>query len=176
MFATLNRLSTPMIGLLLPLLVGCGEEELPGNLFEMRLSGKENLCTDEGEDYEEVLTYRLVIEGRRIRLAVGEDEWAEGSIDGCRIQYQSIVWGSLHDGFEVRWRINGEAEIDQTGGASCIDDDSLDWVGTETFTVVTSADESVDPGCTYSLRTQGRFSGFASEPEDDEPTAGGIPL
>lgn len=151
---------------------GCTGEALVGNLFEVNLRASENNCTTGGANTAETHEYRLVIDSLDVTLAIGEDEWAVGEIDGCRITYDSIVVTDLRndqDGnqHEIRWRITGEAEIDQRGGVSCIEEPGVDWIGTETIEVVRSQHPAVDPGCTYSFDVTGRFTGFATEPEED---------
>ena len=152
------------------LATGCAEPALQGNLFDIRLEGAENECTGGGTQYSDLLQYRLEFDSLDITLAVEDDEWAIGEVDGCFIEYRSIVVTSLREGYEIRWRIDGQAEIDRSGGASCIDEPNLDWIGTETFTVVRSAHPSVDPGCTYTLDVTGQFAGFASPPTEDDDT------
>lgn len=151
---------------------GCTGAGLEGNLFDVTLVGVDNDCTGEPLNRRENHEYRLVIDGLNIVVAIGEDEWATGSINGCRIEYESVIVTDVRNDaegnqHEIRWRITGEAEIDQSGGASCIDEGNLDWIGTETIEVIRSQHPNVDPGCTYSFESTGLFTGFASEPEEE---------
>ena len=77
------------------ILSGCGGSELPGNLFNLQLSGADNQCTGDGTGQQERHEYRVVREGVDIEIAIGEDIWANGTINGCQIEYTSITWTSL---------------------------------------------------------------------------------
>ena len=182
MTTVLSRLGPLLVPLLL---TACGGEQLRGNYFNVRLEGDENLCTDGGTDYAETLRYRvefdvtdLDVDGVGIIVAVDADEFAIGTVNSCFIEYSTIVNTSLWNGQELRWRIDGNAKIDRAGGNTCLNEqgeEKFDWIGTETFTVVRSTPESgIDPGCTYTLETTGVFAGFATEPEEDGATFGGV--
>ncbi|MBX2796304.1 MAG: hypothetical protein KTR31_01505 [Myxococcales bacterium] len=162
------------VGFFALLLTGCDGEELTGNLFDLTLTGADNQCTGNGTDHTERHQYRVDFDNTDLIVAVGEDVWATGTIDGCNLEYTSIVWSSLRGGFEIEWQISGQAQVDVAGGDGCATDDD-DWVGTETFLVTNSAHPKVQPGCTYSLDVSGDFAGYAGPPPDDndvpEPVA-----
>ncbi len=147
--------------LLFPLSIlsgACGEGDLPGNYFDLELSGAENLCTGGGADHSESHQYRLVYDGNDITVAIGDSVWATGTTEGCRGDYTSIAWSSLREGYEIQWQIVGTARVDAEGGAGCIEDSGVDWQGTETFIVTTSFHPDVPSGCTYTLDATGRFA------------------
>ena len=50
--------------------------------------------------------------------------------------------------------LTGQAEV-QPGDGACGNAD--DWVGTETYRVLSSEDQSVEPGCEYTLDVRGSF-------------------
>lgn len=163
---------TLMVAGWLTIASGCAGDDLPGNLFDVVLTGTENDCLSESTNRREEHQYRLVVDNLDVTIAIGEDEWATGEINGCRITYQSVVVTDVRNDsegnqHEIRWRIVGEAEIDQSGGASCIEDPGVDWTGTETIEVVRSLHPAVDPGCTFSFDVQGQFAGFASEQPEE---------
>lgn len=151
---------TKQLPLLFPFLVtlGCNDGELPGNYWNISVSGAENLCTGSGTGYSENYDYRIELELSDATLFIAEDQWATGILDGCEISYESIEWSDLRDGYEIRWRLNGLADINIGGpGAGCVEQEGYDWVGTETFTVLSSAHPNVQSGCTYTLDVVGQW-------------------
>lgn len=170
---------TPLRALALAALAsGCIAAELPGSRFDVSIRGDVNDCTaTPAENRVESHEYRLEIDGLDIVLAIGEDEFAVGEIDGCNIEYETVVVtdyrndseGNQH---EIRWKLNGEATIDQLGGVACLDEPGVDWEGTETITVIRSQHPAVDPGCTYTMDVTGRFTyaaGAEEEANTDQP-------
>jgi hypothetical protein len=139
------------------LAIGCGQGDLPGNYFDVALTGSENLCTGGGADYAEKLTYRVEWAGNDVTLAVDDDVWATGISEGCRVDYTSVAWASYRDNYEIQWQINGTARVDAEGGTGCVEDGASDWSGTETFIVTSSEHPDVSAGCTYTLAVDGKF-------------------
>jgi hypothetical protein len=138
------------------LLAGCGGGELAGQYFDVTAKGAENLCTGSGTDYTEQLIYRLVVEGNSLQVAVEDDVFATGTIEGCSLSYSSIVWSDYRDEKEIKWQIIGSARANLGGGAGCVPDG--DWEGDEQFVVITSEHDEVQPGCTYDLTMTGKFN------------------
>ena len=136
-------------------LVGCGGGELPGQYFDVTANGEENLCTGSGTGYTDKFEYRVVIEGNDLQLAIGEDIFATGTIEGCLLSYTSLVWSDYRDDKEIQWQIVGSARANLGGGAGCVD--GTDWEGSEQFVIVTSEHDEVQPGCTYTLGMTGKF-------------------
>ena len=154
-------MSTASVGaraLLVAVVAGCGQQELPGNYFDVTLRGSENLCTGSGADHQESQTYRIQWSGNDVSLAIDDDVWATGRSEGCRIDYNSVAWSSYRDGHEIQWQISGTARVDAEGGTGCVEDASSDWSGTETFIITGSEHPDVQPGCTYTLAVDGTFS------------------
>lgn len=143
--------------LLVAAAVGCGQEDLPGNYFDVTLQGSENLCTGGGADHQEKLTYRVEWAGNDITLAIDDDVWATGTAEGCRLDYTSVAWASYRDDHEIQWQITGTARVDAEGGSGCVEGGASDWSGTETFIVTNSEHPDVAPGCTYTLEVEGAF-------------------
>jgi hypothetical protein len=138
------------------LLAGCGAGELPGQYFDVSASGAENLCTGGGTAYSDKFEYRVVIAGNSLQVAIEDDIFATGTIEGCSLSYTSIAWKDYRDDFEINWQILGTARANLGGGAGCVDG-TADWEGEETFIVITSAHPEVSPGCTYTLDLTGKF-------------------
>ncbi len=141
------------------LLAGCGDGELPGHYFDVRLEGTENGCTgDDPGGYGEEFEYRLALDVNDATLSIGEDVFATGTLEGCQLTYTSLVWTSYRNNSAVTWQISGTARIDLGGGEGCVTGTG-DWDGTETFVVLESAEGSgVAAGCTYDLRVAGTWS------------------
>lgn len=146
------------IGLLLlaaSLMPACGADDTQA--FEWDI----NLNRDGSEDWSDNLRYRLnfVPNTASVNLSIGDETFAKGTISGCSINYQSVVWGELRDGFEVRWKIDGEAIYQQNGGCETQLPEGVDWDGTEVFSIVLSDHPEIPVGATYTLTTQGTYAG-----------------
>lgn len=150
--------------LLAPLaLAACGGEDLVGFEWDVTLTGTVDLCNDPTIGYQEAFRYRLeFIEGGNfVDLAIGPDNFASGQISGCEINYETVVWGETRDGYDLRWRMEGEALYQQAGGCGTQLPPNVDWKGTEVFTVVQSSNPNIPPGCTYTLDAEGTYVGPA---------------
>jgi len=143
---------------------GCGEDELPGDVYEVELTGVANTCTAGGANYGETLQYRLELEEQDVRLSIGEDLWAQGTADGCVVSYSSIVWEDEVDGYLVRWQIFGSARVNPAGGSGCVEES--DWEGEEQFVVLATDHPDIQAGCTYDIATTGKYVGSGGG--DDE--------
>ncbi len=141
-------------------LTGCGEPELDGFIWQNTVTGKIDTCHAEGEGtpYQEIMNYRLVFDGSYVELALDQNTFASGTISGCEIQYDSVVWGEIVDGYEVRWLLLGEG-IFRQGGSACSIDVGLDWDGEETFEIVYSEHPDLAVGCEYIMSVQGQYLG-----------------
>lgn len=145
----------PTVLCLLPLLSGCGAGDLPGHYWDVVVDGTTNACTGGGANYREEYAYRVIIDGNDISVAIDEDIFATGLVDGCRFDYDSLVWSTYRDDFEIQWQITGTAYVNVGGGGGCVPD--RDWEGTETFIVTTSAHPDVSAGCTYETEVTGKY-------------------
>jgi hypothetical protein len=142
------------------LLGGCGEEALDGFLWDVELLAVIDDCNDPTVAYADSLEYRVSFDGGAVELAVGPDAFATGYIAGCEINYETVVWGEDHNGYEVRWQMSGEAVYRQ-GDDTCNLPAGTDWIGTETFTIITSDDPALAVGCQYQLDVNGVYAGTA---------------
>lgn len=136
---------------------GCNNEELLGDFWNVTVSGAENLCTGGGTGYSENFEYRLLTEVTAVSLWIGEDNWANGILDGCTVHYDSIAWSDYREGYEIQWTLAGDGLVNVGGqAAGCVE--GVDWEGTEVFTVTNSAHPSVQAGCTYTLDVVGTWT------------------
>lgn len=135
-------------------LMACSTEELPGQYFDVEVSMASDGCNSPAVGYSESFSYRLVKDLESIELGVDADIFASGSISGCSVAYESVAWTETREAGDIRWQILGEAQV-QPGDGSC--GNPRDWIGTETFTVLSSDDPLVRPGCTYVVDVAGDF-------------------
>ncbi len=113
---------------------------------------------DAGVGYEETFAYAVAFEGSSATIYIGEDVFALGTVTGCDLTYSTVVIGedTEADG-AVKWQLTGTASIDPAEGDACVEGES-DWNGTEIFEIVSSEDETLEPGCEYELFTFGDLS------------------
>ena len=136
-------------------LSGCSDEDLRGHYWNVSLSGVDDQCTEGAADYTEKLEYRMRISGQEVVLAVGSNEFAWGTINGCFAEYESVVWTEERNGYDVSWKIIGSATVN-TQGATC-KVDGKDWSGGEVFEVINSDDPTISPGCNYTVAVTGTY-------------------
>jgi hypothetical protein len=128
----------------------------PGGLRNHRPARK-LLRAGDAADYADNLEYRVSLDINDATLSIGPDVFGTGTLDACGLTYSSLVWTSYRDNQEITWQILGDARIDFDGGDGCADA-GTDWVGTETFVVLTSNADDVSAGCTYTVDVTGSFS------------------
>jgi hypothetical protein len=142
-------------------LAGCGGGELPGSYWDIEVVEATDLCNAEPKQYSgpSSMAYRLQYEGSAVVLNLEDQAFASGTISGCDIAYQSVVWPDTIDGFAVKWQLTGEA-VHRAGETGC-NLDGVDWQGTETFEIISDPDDhpELEPGCTYSIALEGTFVG-----------------
>lgn len=133
---------------------GCAGADSAGHYWAITATGVSDSCTGEAANTRQEFEYRVVYDGTEIEVAVGEDVFASGVANGCQIAYESITWTDERNGYDVAWRIVGNA-VAQQGGNAC--STASDWAGTEVFEVVTSEDPEIAPGCSYEMSLQGTY-------------------
>lgn len=113
---------------------------------------------DATEGYEETFSYAVAFEGSSATIYIGEDVFALGTVTGCDLTYSTVVIGedTENDG-PVKWQLTGTASIDPAEGDACVEGER-DWEGRETFEIISSEDETLQPGCEYELFTFGDLS------------------
>ena len=146
-------------------MTGCAEEPAEGFVWDIDLVATIDGCNNPPIGYQESLDYRLVFDSADVSLSIGEDEFATGTISGCQINYQTVVWGQERevDGqtYEVKWQLVGEA-LWRQGGDTCNLPTGTDWIGTEVTTIVSSTDPNLEIGCEYTMETNGSYTGEAA--------------
>lgn len=151
-------------------LAGCGEGELPGHYWDVELSLLEDACNASPVGYNESLEYRVAYDLDDIEVAVGPDVFATGTSSGCEVSYSTITWTEPRRDGDVQWQLRGSAKVQQGSGGGCAIQDPIaacpnvpafaaDWRGCEVFTIVSSEDPNVNPGCTYTLQLSGTYVG-----------------
>lgn len=144
---------------------GCATE-LTGSFWDITVSDPVDTCNDPPQSYTDKVNFRynLTFDGPRVSVATVSDDgksadvFAAGSISGCDIHYQSVVWGEPKDGYDIKWQIVGDA-VFRPGGSACDLDVNVDWLGTEAFEIVSSDHPDIAAGCTYTIATTGVFDG-----------------
>lgn len=105
--------------------------------------------------YQESFQYALALDGSKVTVYIGEDVFAVGSFSGCDLTYSTVVIGEETDADgPVKWQLTGTAMVDPSEGADCVEGDD-DWAGTETFEIVSSEEDTLEPGCEYEMTTVG---------------------
>jgi hypothetical protein len=163
-------------------LVACTPEGLDpdSSHWDVTVTAFENTCTDSEQGYQEPLTYSLDYEGSLVKLKIGYDAFATGTLSGCKLSYESQVIGEPdRPGGAIQWVLSGDANYstspdlcemeanvgeymteydldwDTVGAGHATND--VSWVGVETFEIVASEDESIEVGCTYSMVVAGTY-------------------
>lgn len=140
-------------------LFGCSEADLPGSYFDVDLQMVSDECNAQAVGYSESLTYRVTDvpdDDQMLSVSVGPDEFARGPSEGCSFTYSSVAWTEPREAGDLRWTLSGTAAV-QRGDGSC--GNPSDWQGTEVFTILSSEDPAINPGCTYTVDVTGTFVG-----------------
>jgi hypothetical protein len=145
-----------LLALIAGLSGGCGAADLPGFYYDVTATTREDTCNSPAVQYTEDFEYRLFIEANQAEVGIGPDTFATGTVDGCTVSYASITWTETRDAGNIQWTLEGEATAERGGGACGA---PSAWFGTETFTVQSSEDPSISPGCTYTLDLLGSYIG-----------------
>ncbi len=140
-------------------LSACSPRE-PGFAWDVRVQTARNgdTCHDPAVLYDEAMTFVLRFDGADTRIALGEDDFATGRIAGCNVNYRSVIWSERRDDYTLRWQMTGEAEF-RYGASTCDIDGGHDWLGTETFEILSSDHPEVEAGCAYTVDVTGTYAG-----------------
>lgn len=148
---------------------------LPGAYWQLEQSTSEDLCNSSTQNASGSFEYRVVYDLQDITIAIGEDEFATGTVNGCTFDYETVVWPEERDGYDIAWRMEGGATVSKGGGDGCTVDGGGDWAGTEVFTIITSEDPELSPGCTYTVEMTGTFVEEIEDPKAKKDEAGTTP-
>lgn len=156
----------------LPLVIAAGctnTDAYSGYVWDVTVTSTEDTvdtCNDPPQAYSDSLEFVLNFDGSSVDLAIGADTFATGTISGCRIEYESPVVIDLayaQEGYDVKWQLDGWADYEQAAGACDIADD-YNWLGEETFTVVSSDHPDIEANCYYTLEVSGTYGGPVGDP------------
>ena len=136
-------------------LIGCKETIEPDGIWTVTVTGQTTDCVDSSEGFLKDYEYSLFYDGTFVEIKVDGENFATGEIRGCALSYESAVYLEENASGNFRWQINGAADIEGAAGGCGDVPDNLDWFGTETLTVVSSENDSVEVDCQYEMTTEG---------------------
>jgi hypothetical protein len=151
--------------LLILSLIACTNSKVPEDAVFYNVTVTAKNIDDDGlvdechpeatEGYQESFSYAVAFEGSSATLYIGEDVFALGSTSGCTLTYSTVTIGedTEQDG-NVKWQLFGSAEIDPAEGDACVDGPDS-WKGSEYFEIVSSEEDTLEPGCQYEMETVG---------------------
>jgi hypothetical protein len=154
--------------LLVLALVACDNSKIPDDaLFYDVVVNAEDVDDDSFVDtchpdatipgYTETFTYAVAFEGSKATIWVDESIFAVGTITGCDLTYTTVVFGEESDADgALKWQLTGVANVDPAEGDACVEGTD-DWQGYEIFEIISSEEETLEPGCTYETSTLGTF-------------------
>lgn len=153
-----------MIALAL-LLVGCFDNsKIPADalLYDITVTGvgPDECHPGNTDGYQETFEYAIAFNASSADVYVDGEPFATGTVSGCVLTYQTVVLLSERASGNLNWFITGQALIDP-GDNACVEDEALDYQGTETIEVADSADDNVEVGCTYPMSVEGTYVGAA---------------
>lgn len=138
----------------------------PGFVWDVTLTTADDGCAGgAADDYSESFDYVLQFDdaGSGARVGILEDEepvtFAVGSVAGCDLDYGSVIWDDIRDGYLLRWRIEGEARWRTGGDLACNLEPGTDWLGTEIVEIVGSEHPDYAAGCQVELDVVGTYTG-----------------
>lgn len=135
------------------LLLACAESKIPADSQHFSVK----VDADDG-DYTETFDYYVAFDASSATLYIGESAFARGTLTGCELTYQSVVFGQDRADGDVKWQLFGNASIESADGDPCVDGED-DWAGMEYAEIVASDDESIEVGTEYYMTTTGKFIG-----------------
>ena len=141
------------------LLLACQQaSKVPENAtpYLITVTATKDECHPAATDgYEEKFTYFIALDGSSASIYIDEQLFASGIVSGCSITYQTPIIGeeSENDG-NIKWQLFGQADFDD-GSDACVSGDN-DWEGTEYFEIVSTENDTLEPGCEYQTDTVGK--------------------
>lgn len=160
--STVQRFANAALVAGLLALSACGGQSLPGDYFDLSVAAVDDQCNAADVGFQEEIEVRVVNDGGRAELYVGASQFATGDLSGCELSYQGIVWTATREEGDLRYQMSGVARV-EFGGDGCAIAAGQDWEGTETYTIISSADPAIASGCTYTLTTGGVWAGSGDD-------------
>jgi hypothetical protein len=150
----------PTVILVIATLAGCGNG-VDGHAWAIQVDDAHDDCHSPPEDYRGPLQmdYVVTFDGAAVTLFFDDETFASGTIAGCAMNYESVVWDDAHNGFDVRWRLIGQSTWRTGEAGGCDLPEGTDWVGTETFEIIDSNEPELPEGCTYTIDLLGTYQG-----------------
>lgn len=143
----------------LVLLSACNPSKVPEDAIWYTITvtgiGPDECHPGNTEGYQDAFDYAIGFTGSRADVYVDGEPFASGTINGCNLTYHTVVYGTTTDAGELKWELNGQAQLDP-GNDSCVEGDG-DWMGTETFTIVDTDIDDMDVPCDYPMSTTGTY-------------------
>lgn len=144
------------------LLVACiDNSKLPvGSLvYTVEITGTTDECHPTStEGYQETLEFGVFFDASSADVYADGQPFGAGTQSGCNLTYQSVVIGTdERAGGDLKWQLTGSARIEtDASGDQCVEGEG-EWEGTETITIISSDDEAIESGCTYTQTTLGEY-------------------
>lgn len=142
------------------LLFACKEDIVPNDIYEVAITNGTPLdpdkeCSEPTENLSQTHEYALFFNGTYVEIEVDGEFFATGEIRGCTMTYESGMYLGEGSNGDFRWQIFGRAEVGGAAGGCSDIPDQYDWFGIETLSVVSSENDDIDVGCTYTMETVG---------------------
>lgn len=145
---------------MLLLLLACKEESnVPegATTYEVTVVATVDECHEGNtQGSKETFAYQIALDGSTATVYIDEQQFAVGLISGCSLTYQTPIIGEETDNDgPIKWQLFGTAELD-AGDNACVPSE-YDWDGTEYFEVISSDEDTLEPGCEYQMETTGKI-------------------
>lgn len=130
-------------------------------VYSVEVTGTADSCHTDGSmdnGWQDTFEYAVAFDASSADLYMDGQPFAAGTLSGCNLTYQSVVIGDDERAAgALKWQLTGSSKVEtDASGDACVDGDT-EWEGTETITVISSDDDAIEPGCTYTMSTVGDY-------------------
>ncbi len=130
-------------------------------VYTVEVTGSTDTCHTDGSmdgGWQDTFEYAVSFDASSADLYMDGEPFAAGTQSGCNLTYQSVVIGADDRAAgAIKWQLTGAAKLEtDASGDACVEGDT-EWLGTETITVISSEDDAIVPGCTYTMSTVGDY-------------------